>query len=111
MRGFPPPNYLQSPPSLPPRISLGVPFGRVWVGAGETDTATPPRFCPKRPPTQNSTVTDGSCAFPNNLIGCQNVAEAGNVKFLSDDIKLGATASLCPGPLAAYPRPRVFGAL
>ena len=30
----------------------------------------------------------GSCKFPDNLLGCENAAEFGNVKFLSDDIKL-----------------------
>lgn len=37
---------------------------------------------------RSRTVTDGTCAFPNNLIGCENVAERGDVKFLSDDLKL-----------------------
>ena len=52
-------------------------------------------------------MTDGTCAFPNNvrarlpalclcraltvalqLVGCENAAESGSVKFLSDDLKL-----------------------
>merc|ERR1739848_122111 len=33
---------------------------------------------------RSRTVTDGTCAFPNNLIGCENLAELGDVKFLSD---------------------------
>uniref|UniRef100_A0A7S3CD06 Uncharacterized protein n=1 Tax=Chloropicon roscoffensis TaxID=1461544 RepID=A0A7S3CD06_9CHLO len=37
---------------------------------------------------RSRTVTDGTCAFPNNLIGCENLAEIGDVKYLSDDIKL-----------------------
>lgn len=37
---------------------------------------------------RSRTVTDGSCKFPDNLLGCENAAEFGNVKFLSDDIKL-----------------------
>lgn len=37
---------------------------------------------------RSRTVTDGTCAFPNNLIGCENLAELGDVKYLSDDIKL-----------------------
>merc|ERR1712159_556938 len=34
------------------------------------------------------TVTDKTCSFPNNFFGCQNTAELGNVKFLTDDIKI-----------------------
>jgi len=36
---------------------------------------------------RSRTVTDGTCAFPNNLIGCENLAEAGKVKFLTDDLE------------------------
>ena len=35
---------------------------------------------------RSRTVTDGTCGFPDNLIGCENLAEAGKVKFLSDDL-------------------------
>lgn len=48
---------------------------------------------------RSRTVTDGSCAFPNNLIGCENAAEMGKVKFLSDDLKLeceGNEEGKCP---------------
>merc|ERR1712124_44742 len=34
------------------------------------------------------TVTDKTCSFPNNFFGCQNTAELGNVKFLTDDLKI-----------------------
>ncbi|KAK3277958.1 hypothetical protein CYMTET_14072 [Cymbomonas tetramitiformis] len=37
---------------------------------------------------RSRTVTDGTCAFPNNLVGCENLAELGDVKYLSDDLKL-----------------------
>ena len=37
---------------------------------------------------RSRTVTDGTCAFPNNLIGCENLAELGDVKYLSDDLKI-----------------------
>jgi len=39
------------------------------------------------------TVTDGTCSFPNNLIGCENEAENNKVKFLSDDIELECSGS------------------
>lgn len=29
---------------------------------------------------RSRTVTDGTCAFPNNLVGCENAAETGSVK-------------------------------
>jgi len=53
-------------------------------------------------------VTDGYCQFPQNVFGCQNAAEKGSVKFLSEDMALecqgtadGKTcASRAPG---AYP--------
>jgi len=36
---------------------------------------------------RSRTVTDGSCHFPENMLGCENYAEtSGKVKFLSDDI-------------------------
>ena len=37
---------------------------------------------------RSRTVTDGTCAFPNNMVGCENAAETGSVKYLSDDLKL-----------------------
>ncbi len=37
---------------------------------------------------RSRTVTDGTCNFPNNWVGCENLAESGKVKFLSDDIAL-----------------------
>lgn len=35
------------------------------------------------------TVTDGTCKFPGNWFGCDVGAVAGDVKYVSDDIKLG----------------------
>jgi photosystem I subunit PsaN len=35
---------------------------------------------------RSRTVTDGTCSFPNNWVGCENAAESGNVKYLSEDI-------------------------
>merc|ERR1711972_614577 len=37
---------------------------------------------------RSRTVTDGTCRFPENFLGCQNAAELGNVRFLTDDIKI-----------------------
>merc|ERR1711904_591299 len=37
---------------------------------------------------RSRTVTDNTCRFPDNFLGCQNAAELGNVKFLTDDIKI-----------------------
>ena len=37
---------------------------------------------------RSRTVTDGTCGFPNNFIGCENLAEVGKVKFLSDDLEM-----------------------
>ncbi len=37
---------------------------------------------------RSRTVTDGTCSFPDNLIGCENLAELGDVKYLSDDLKM-----------------------
>ena len=37
---------------------------------------------------RSRTVTDGFCKFPDNLLGCENAAEFGNVKYLTDDLKL-----------------------
>jgi photosystem I subunit PsaN len=33
-------------------------------------------------------VTDGFCNFPDNIFGCVNAATRGDVKFLSDDLKV-----------------------
>merc|ERR1711904_181182 len=35
---------------------------------------------------RSRTVSDNTCSFPNNFFGCQNTAELGNVKFLTDDL-------------------------
>jgi len=45
---------------------------------------------------RSRTVTDGSCAFPNNWVGCENAAESGNVKYLSDDLALECEGSTGP---------------
>jgi len=49
---------------------------------------------------RSRTVTDGTCAFPNNLVGCENLAELGDVKFITDDLKLEcegvADGKICP---------------
>ena len=48
---------------------------------------------------RSRTVTDGTCAFPKNMVGCENYAEAANVKFLTDDLKLeceGVDITKCP---------------
>merc|ERR1712100_340738 len=37
---------------------------------------------------RSRTVTDNTCRFPDNFFGCQNAAELGNVKYLTDDISL-----------------------
>merc|ERR1719463_399263 len=37
---------------------------------------------------RSRTVSDNTCRFPDNFFGCQNAAELGNVKFLTDDIRL-----------------------
>jgi len=56
------------------------------------------------------TVTDGTCAFPNNLIGCENNAEMGNVRFVSDDLKYECEGiedgKICPSkPKGSLPSP------
>jgi len=33
-------------------------------------------------------VTDGFCNFPDNIFGCVNAATRGDVKYLSDDLKV-----------------------
>jgi photosystem I subunit PsaN len=65
---------------------------------------------------RSRTVTDGTCAFPNNvrpttlfasafssssrgrcaaqMVGCENAAESGSVKYLSDDLKLEVRAEM-----------------
>merc|ERR1712118_546145 len=37
---------------------------------------------------RSRTVTDSTCRFPDNFFGCQNAAELGNVKFLTDDLQI-----------------------
>merc|ERR1711998_626306 len=37
---------------------------------------------------RSRTVTDKTCNFPKNFFGCQNAAELGNVKYLTDDIQI-----------------------
>merc|ERR1711985_48306 len=37
---------------------------------------------------RSRTVTDKTCAFPDNFLGCQNRAELGKVKFLTEDVKV-----------------------
>ena len=57
-------------------------------------------------------VTDGLCGFPQNFLGCENVAERGDVKYLTDDLKIECEgtadgkicASKAPGSF-----PSVFG--
>lgn len=48
------------------------------------------------------TIADGTCAFPKNLFGCGNHVVAGDVKFISDDIKIecevGTNAFACHLP-------------
>eukprot|EP00250_Pteridium_aquilinum_P022646 c25503_g1_i1 orf=266-757(+) len=34
------------------------------------------------------TVTNGTCKFPDNFTGCQDLAKRKNVPFLSDDLKV-----------------------
>jgi len=49
-------------------------------------------------------VTDGYCNFPNNIFGCENAAERGTVKFLTDDLKAEcegvADGKICPAKAA-----------
>lgn len=40
------------------------------------------------------TIADGTCAFPKNLFGCGNHVVAGDVKFISDDIKIECEVGL-----------------
>merc|ERR1711862_628935 len=42
---------------------------------------------------RSRTVSDKTCGFPDNFLGCQNAAELGNVKFLTDDIKIECQGS------------------
>merc|ERR1712224_246858 len=57
---------------------------------------------------RSRTVTDKTCRFPDNFLGCQNAAELGNVKFLTDDIKIecqskeGACTSKSKGNLPSF---------
>jgi photosystem I subunit PsaN len=59
---------------------------------------------------RSRTVTDGTCQFPNNWVGCQNSAEQGEVKFLSDDLALECegveSGKICPAKAAgSFPSP------
>ena len=49
-----------------------------------------------------NTVAYGSCAFPYNFLGCENLAEAGKVKFISDDLALE-----CKGQTTCTAKPKV----
>jgi photosystem I subunit PsaN len=40
-------------------------------------------------------VSDRTCAFPNNWFGCDIGAVAGDVKFIKDDIKLECEVGHC----------------
>merc|ERR1712118_1367 len=37
---------------------------------------------------RSRTVTDKTCSFPDNFLGCQVRAELGRVKFLTEDVKI-----------------------
>jgi photosystem I subunit PsaN len=37
---------------------------------------------------RSRTVTDKTCSAPNNFLGCQNAAESGKVKFITDDLQV-----------------------
>ena len=61
---------------------------------------------------RSRTVTDGTCAFPSNWVGCENSAETGNVKFLSDDLALECEGTAAGKTCAAKPTgalPSPFG--
>jgi len=54
---------------------------------------------------RSRTVTDGTCKFPFNFLGCENEAEFGRgVKFITDDLKLE-----CQGQDVCTSKPRVAG--
>ena len=83
---------------------------------------------------RSRTVTDGTCAFPNNvcappllcslsaralslcgrfatqLVGCENAAESGSVKYLSDDLKLECQGTEEGKARRTPPAPRLHGA-
>jgi photosystem I subunit PsaN len=40
---------------------------------------------------RSRTVTDGSCKFPNNVLGCDVGLYAGDVDYIADDAKLECT--------------------
>ena len=47
---------------------------------------------------RSRTVTDGTCSFPENVLGCDVGSYAGDVKFIADDIKVeceGKDAGKC----------------
>eukprot|EP00238_Polyblepharides_amylifera_P009570 CAMPEP_0196574470 /NCGR_PEP_ID=MMETSP1081-20130531/4157_1 /TAXON_ID=36882 /ORGANISM="Pyramimonas amylifera, Strain CCMP720" /LENGTH=155 /DNA_ID=CAMNT_0041892499 /DNA_START=122 /DNA_END=589 /DNA_ORIENTATION=- len=52
---------------------------------------------------RSRTVTDGTCGFPNNLIGCENLAESGKVKYLSEDLALECKGTEAGKTCAAKP--------
>lgn len=57
------------------------------------------------------TIADGTCAFPKNLFGCGNHVVAGDVKFISDDIKIeceGAEPGKCNSRIEAAAMPKAF---
>ena len=37
---------------------------------------------------RSRTVTDGTCKFPSNVLGCDLGSYAGDVKFIADDAKI-----------------------
>jgi photosystem I subunit PsaN len=47
---------------------------------------------------RSRTVTDGTCKFPGNVLGCDLGSYAGDVKYIADDVKLecsGKEAGKC----------------
>ncbi|KAL3136361.1 hypothetical protein ABBQ38_005621 [Trebouxia sp. C0009 RCD-2024] len=57
------------------------------------------------------TIADGTCAFPKNLFGCGNHVVAGDVKFISDDIKIeceGKEPGKCNSRVEAAAMPKAF---
>merc|ERR1712093_205717 len=57
---------------------------------------------------RSRTVTDKTCAFPDNFLACQNRAELGQVKFLTEDVKIecegreGSCSSKSKGNLPSF---------
>ncbi|DBB01422.1 hypothetical protein WJX77_004679 [Trebouxia sp. C0004] len=57
------------------------------------------------------TIADGTCAFPKNLFGCGNQRVAGDVKYISDDIKIeceGREPGKCNSRVEAAAMPKAF---